>query len=45
MRGKRENGNFLEGPKGRYGWGHHPYTLHTAISTSIKDRDNEDNKA
>ena len=23
--------DLLEGPKGRFGWGHHPYTLLTAI--------------
>ena len=23
--------DLLEGPKGRYGWGYHPYTLLTAI--------------
>jgi len=25
--------DLLEGPKGRFGWGHHPYTLLTAIFT------------
>ena len=28
--------DLLEGPKGRYGWGHHPYTLLTAIFYVIK---------
>ena len=28
-----EKGDLLEGPKGRSGWGHHPYTLLTAIFT------------
>ena len=23
--------DLLEGPKGRFGWGHHPYTLRTSI--------------
>ena len=42
VRGTEErNGDLLEGPKGRYGWGHHPYTLLTAIFTFGKDRDNK----
>ena len=31
MRLRRKKWDLLEGPKGRYGWGHHPYTLLTAI--------------
>ena len=33
---ERKKWDFLEGPKGRYGWGHHPYTLLTAIFYVIK---------
>jgi len=29
----RKKWDLLEGPKGRFGWGHHPYTLLTAIFT------------
>ena len=30
---EEEKWDLLEGPKGRSGWGHHPYTLLTAIFT------------
>ena len=33
---ERRNGDLLDGPKGRYGWGRHPYTTLTEFYYKIR---------